>query len=555
MRTGQTSLAVLVIALTSLVSTGAFAANYSPGQSTPAASANKDKKQKRAPAEEIFDNKTVLSFRIEISPRELVFLRHEDDRKDVRATIYEGTNVWHDVGLHVKGAAGSRRGIDDKPALTLNFGKFTPKQRFHGLRKIHLNNSVQDGSYLTENLCSELYRKAGVPTPRVSYATLELNGKKRGLYVLKEGFTKDMLEIYFKNPEGNLYDGGFLREITDQLERDLDGDEDVRDWSDLKALTKAAQHTDPLTRFDELSKVLDMDRFLSFAALQVMTWDWDGYVMNRNNYRVYHDLGTGKMVFLPHGMDQMFWEVNHFIIPRPKRFNGLVARAMIETPQGKKFYRERFGQVFTNVFQIEMLTNRVDELAALLRPYAGNTNEYNGQVKRIRDLIVAQHANFEKRLREPEPQPTVFASGIAKIRNWAIPSPEPRDPAKALRDQVDVDGRHALHIITTNHTTNTTASWRATVYLGEGKYRFETMAKGAGIVPALDIKKGEGAGIRQHGTQTNRLNKLIGDAPWQKLEYEFPIQFEQEVTLICELRATAGEVWFDADSMRLVKTE
>src|SRR6185503_16845531 len=106
---------------------------------------------------------------------ELVRLRR-NDREDVRATVHEGSNVWQSVGLHVKGAAGSRRPIDDsKPALTLSFGKFIPDQRFHGLRKIHLNNSVQDPSYMCENIAGELFRKAGVPTPRVSYATVTLN--------------------------------------------------------------------------------------------------------------------------------------------------------------------------------------------------------------------------------------------------------------------------------------------------------------------------------------------------------------------------------------------
>ncbi len=223
MRMARTSLAVLAGVLSLLLCEPTFAASYSypaPNGSP----TNKSRKQKPAPGEVLFDNQTVLPLRIEIAPSELAVLRR-DDRKDVRATVYQGTNVWRDVGLHVKGAAGSRRGIEDKPALTLNFGKFTPKQRFHGLRKIHLNNSVQDRSYLTENICGELYRRAGVPAPRVTYATLDLNGRARGLYVVKEGFTKEMLGIYFKNPDGNLYDGGFLREITDQLERDLDGDE------------------------------------------------------------------------------------------------------------------------------------------------------------------------------------------------------------------------------------------------------------------------------------------------------------------------------------------
>jgi spore coat protein H len=547
MRTGQTSFFVLVAALAWAICSAAYGASYSP---------------KRAPGAEIFDNKTVLPIRIEISASELATLR-KADRQDVRATVWEGTNMYRDVGLHVKGAAGSRRGIDDpKPALTLNFQKFTPEQKFHDLRKIHLNNSVQSRSYMDENICSELYRKAGVPTPRVTYATVELNGKKKQFYVVKEGFTKDFLGVYFKNKDGNLYDGEFLHEIDQPLKLDIEGNGDVRDRSDLKALVKATREPDVLQRFDTMSKVLDMDRFITFMTLQIMTWDWDGYVMKPNNYRVYHDLGTGKMVILPHGMDQMFWEVNHFIIPRPPVFNGLLARAVMETPEGNKLYRQRFGEVFTNVFQIEMLTNRVEELAALIRPVLvqlygeGAGNNYDGEAKKMHDLLVAQHANFQRRLTEPEPKPIIFTSGTAMITNWTI-TLRPPDPAKAIRDRVEIDNRHALHILTTNQMTNTTASWRANVYLGEGNYRFEAMAKCAGVVPAVNLKKGAGAGIRHSGTQTNRANILVGDVPWQKLEYSLPTirGMEREVELICELRATAGEVWFDLDSLRLVKVE
>jgi len=523
--------------------------------------AAKHTKESEAPGAEIFDNKTVLPLRIEIAPSELATLRR-DDRKDVRATLWEGTNVYRDVGLHVKGAAGSRRPIDgEKPALTLNFQKFTPHQRFHGLRKIHINNSVQDGSYLTENICSELYRKAGVPTPRVTYATLELNGKKRGLYVVKEGFTKELLGIYFKRRDGNLYDGGFLREIDQPLERDLAGEGDVADWSDLKAVVKAAQISDPEERFEQLSKVLDMDRFITYATLQIMTWDWDGYVMNRNNYRVYHDRDTGKMVFMPHGMDQMFWETDHQPIPVGQpRFNSLVAHAVIETPQGRHLYKQRFGEVFTNVFQIELLTNRVNQLGALLAPYAGNTNEYRGQVANIRNKVIAQHANFSRRLSEPEPLPIKFSNGIASITNWSIPLTPP-DRANAIRDRLAFDGRQTLHILTTNKMTNTTASWRANVMLGPGTYRFEAIARSAGVIPVPntmtnDLKKGIGAGIRHHSSTKPRSNQLLGDTSWQKLAYGLTNKFDDpmEFELLCELRAVAGEVWFDLNAFKLIYT-
>jgi hypothetical protein len=274
--------------------------------------------------------------------------------------------------------------------------------------------------------------------------------------------------------------------------------------------------------------------------------------MNRNNYRVYHDLDTGKIVFFPHGMDQMFWEVNHFIIPRPNRFNGLVARAVMETPQAKKLYRERFGQVFTNIFQIEMLTNRVNELAALIRPHIEDTNDYSSQVTRIRNLIVAQHANLEKRLSEPEPKPLAFSSGVASITNWTVPL-TPRDPANAVRDVAKIDGKQALHILTTNKMTNTSASWRASVLLTEGNYRFEALAKVAGVVSLMNTNKGGGAGIRHSGIRKPRTNKLEGDSAWEKLNYEFELKVEEEIQLLCELRATQGEVWFDMNSFRLMK--
>jgi hypothetical protein len=323
----------------------------------------------------------------------------------------------------------------------------------------------------------------------------------------------------------------------------------------LKALAKAAQTPDINDRFDAMCKVLDMDRFATFCALQIITWDWDGYVMNRNNYRVYHDLDTGRMVFLPHGMDQMFWETSHYPIPRPNKFNGLVANKMIETPQGRKLYRQRFGEVFTNIFQIEMMTNRVDELATLILAHVGNTNEVKGQIKVVRDRIIAQHANFEKRLSEPEPKPLVFASGIASITNWTIPL-TPRDPANAIRDRVQVDGRMALHIQTTNKMTNTSASWRADVLLAQGNYRLEVLAKVSGVVSLMNTNKGGGAGIRHSGIRKPRENKLEGNSSWEKLDYEFDVKAEeQEIQLLCELRATEGEVWFDEKSFRLVKVK
>src|SRR6185436_13454519 len=155
--------------------------------------------------DDLFTNGPLLHLQISV-PQESVSALRTNARDYVRATVREGSNVWSSVGIHLKGSVGSFRNIDAKPALTLSFDKFAPEQRFHGLRKIHLNNSVEDASYMNELLGSELFRAAGVPAARVTHALVELNERPFDLYVLKEGFTEEFLARYFRHPDGNLYD-------------------------------------------------------------------------------------------------------------------------------------------------------------------------------------------------------------------------------------------------------------------------------------------------------------------------------------------------------------
>src|SRR2546423_6905697 len=80
-----------------------------------------------------------------------VWRQPRPERIDVQATIREGAKVYTNVAVHLKGSF-SFQPIDSKPSLTLNFTKFAPGQSFHGLTKLHLNNSIQDSSYLCEQL-------------------------------------------------------------------------------------------------------------------------------------------------------------------------------------------------------------------------------------------------------------------------------------------------------------------------------------------------------------------------------------------------------------------
>ena len=125
----------------------------------PAAGAGTESEtSRRAPAgvpgEELFKDGTVRRIHIELLPAAMQTLG-KSSRSYVRASIREGTTRFETVALHLKGAKGSFRKLEEKPGFTLDFDRFAPGQTFYGLRRIHLNNSVEDPSYLKEKIGSD----------------------------------------------------------------------------------------------------------------------------------------------------------------------------------------------------------------------------------------------------------------------------------------------------------------------------------------------------------------------------------------------------------------
>src|SRR4051794_31149649 len=464
------------------------------------------------PGADIFaPNTPVLRIKVEI-PNDGWRSLQRDARKPVPATVREGDTVYSNVMVHVKGAAGSFRDISSNPSLTLSFGKSDPNQRFHGLHKIHLNNSVQDGSQTTYYICSTMFNDAGLPAARVSNARFWLNGRDLGMYVVTEGFTKDFLRRYFKDTRGNLYDGGFCQDINGHLERDSGEGDDTK--ADLKALAAAANFPDRAQRWAKLQKVLDVDRFVDFMIVENFTWDWDGYPAKPNNYRIYHDPTTDKMVFIPHGMEQMFSEPQGSVWRAQTA--GMVARGLIETPEGAKLYHDRVKPVFEKAFRIDAITNRLDQLTERNRKAAqevgrGFAGNWEGQVRDVRRRIAERWA-FVKNQIENEPKPMDFSKPVFVKAWW-----QQIETGGARLDQPQIEAKPTLHIAANGQSA---ASWRSKLLLDPGKYRFEAMARAAKLNAARD-PKGEGAGIRISGSIQPRRNSIAGDADWTKLQYDF----------------------------------
>jgi hypothetical protein len=495
------------------------------------------------PGAELFARDQVLRFRIEIAPADLESLRKEP-REDVTATVRADQVTCSNVAVHLKGRTGSFRSLDDKPSLTLAFSKLSPPQRFYGLTKIHLNNSVEDPSYLNESLGAELFRGAGLPAARVGHALVELNERQLGLYVLKEGFTPEFLGLHFKRTDGNLYENDPTDEDHVRMKRNSGTGPD--DESDLKALAAAAQEPDLTQRWQRLQEVLDLDAFLTFMAVEMMAGHRDGYCLAANNYRLYFDPEAGRFNFLPHGMDQLFGRAD---LPLRASMGGPVARAVMQMPRGRRLYLERAAVLLRSLFRVEALTNRAAQLTTRLQGVlAGDAAlEQAEAAKQVSERVVRRIAQVARQLSEPELKPLAFEKGIARISGWrAVDAPQ----GGVLEQAKAPDGRAALRI---SAGPITSASWRAKVLLVPGRYRFEGTVRTASVKP-LSYGRNKGAGLRMSAVKQATPHQLMGDTAWKPLTVECELTApETEVELICELRASAGEAWFDTESLRLVR--
>lgn len=364
----------------------------------PAVAQEKKDDKKKDPSDEVFKPAgAVPKFKITVDADNLKLLKKEP-RKYVRCTVQVGDTRLEDVGVHLKGAAGSTRDWDDRPALTLNFDKFKKGQTWQGLDKIHLNNSVQDGSVMHEILASEMYRAIGVPTARAAHALVELNGRKVGLYGLKEGYNGPWLTRNFPGADkGSLYDGGFLQDIDADLE--LDHGPDVK-RKDLKELVKACREGDQNKKYAAVEKLVDVELFVKMAVVQALTCDWDGYPRNRNNYRLYFRSSDNKAVFIPHGMDQLWQNPGEGIWPG---WGGMVAQVILDHPDGKKKAIAAYKEVVDKQFNLDALNKRIDEWGNRAKEAIATVNknqakDYENELKGLKERLKQRSELVKKEL-------------------------------------------------------------------------------------------------------------------------------------------------------------
>jgi hypothetical protein len=474
----------------------------------------------------LFDGQ-ILHIKLSLKAKEYDSLRREP-RSYVPGVFRQGDNRL-EVGVRLKGHA-TFLPISQKPSFTIKFDKHQKGQTWSGLTKVALNNSIDDRSYLRELAANASFRAAGVPAPRVGHAYVSLNERDLGLYTVIEGIDDCFLGQFFPDTEGDLWEGE-SSDIDDQLQHDAGpGTATCK----VAGLRRAIQEQNPSQRLERVSSFLDVERFMSYLVIEALVGSSDGYTGNVNNYRLYHDPGSGKLVLFPHGLDRTFGHPDVAVLLRRR---GILSNALLDIPQLQCDYRSRIAALVEVLNSTGSVYRVISKVACNLTNSACTRSERTILHADISEFVANFSERYESvktRLRQGVLFPIRFQDAALRVTNWT-----PRLNSR-LSTEGKFDGEQGSVRIPAQGRA-VPGLWSAEVLLNRGEYSFTGTVKFQEVTE--EEPTGCGARIRVQGNWEGAMVKPTHS--WIALDHRFAVKHDMtRVELICEFMSLSGIAYF-----------
>lgn len=272
--------------------------------------------------------------------------------------------------IRLKGSA-SFESLSGKAAFKLKFKK---GERPFGLKKLTLNNMVEDPSMTHETLAYEVARGAGVPAPRTGFAYVYVNGRDYGMHLDLETMDDQALERMFGVPfeakTQHLYEGEDGIDVKPGEATAFEVDEgEEGNIDDLDALIEAVNGSGPEPWSTRVAPVAELAEMTRMWAMEKYVGQWDGYsgqlgTYQPNNYYLYDDT-HGVFQMLPWGMDESFMSEHHLAFDGQA---GVLFDKCIEDAACAGRYWHALTGVLSTAKGLD-LSARASELDTLLAPW------------------------------------------------------------------------------------------------------------------------------------------------------------------------------------------
>lgn len=275
-------------------------------------------------------------YRVVMLRRDREHLQNRDVQSDVLlpATFIAGDEVHYTVGLRYRGE--NSRNLPNRSFRI----EFPSEDLFEGIENLNLNAANGGGfgvSSARAIFAYRLFRRAGLPYAQSEPVNLRFPGEVSrtfdSRFERRENFDADFLARYFGGSDGgNLYRGrnpvpggananlSYLGEDPDPYRplyvKRTNKEED--DYSDIIELTRAFDRalTPDGIFAEELERLIDVDEWAKFFAIQAALSNADGGIWNTNgeDYFLYHvpdppesqRPDAGKFLILPWDLEESF---------------------------------------------------------------------------------------------------------------------------------------------------------------------------------------------------------------------------------------------------------
>ena len=293
------------------------------------------------------------------------------------------------VGVRKKGFLGSLS--ISRPSLKLDFERFEAQREFRALEKLTLNNSRQDASRIRQCTAYLLFARAGVAAPRCSFAHVRVNGTDLGTYANVESISKRFLRSRFGSDSGNLYEGQGADFLSAKWASFDAKTSTTTDSTNLERLRDALMRNES-ERVAALEKVMDVDAYLTYWAMESLLASWDSYSTTSNNFFLYDD-PRGGFRFIPWGPDATLNEKALTGGDRPQSISADsdVSGKLWEIPSMRARYVTRMRELLDRIWKVDEIIAEIDRMAQLVPDADATELEQIRQfVRRRREVVTAE---------------------------------------------------------------------------------------------------------------------------------------------------------------------
>ena len=299
-----------------------------------------------------------------------------------RAAFRVGKTEFKDVGLRYKGNFTFTSSSAAAPLFAnfkLKIDAYGTSGSWDGVRTINLHPGVIDRSKMRDAIAFALFREAGVPAPRTTYAEVFFtvpgiyNNVSGGLYTVIEDVNRRSLQRtlppgtgLLMKPEGMR--GGFqsLGSAWTNYVPTLRPDREATPHEQRRVMEfgSLVSQTDVALFRRDIGKYLDVDKFLRFLAINAFIVNTDSYLGGGHNFYIYLDPSDDKFRFIPWDQDlSMNARGNAGIdLVTPYRGDQPLIYWLLDDPAVMAQYRGILKELSASVLAPAALMKLVDDL-------------------------------------------------------------------------------------------------------------------------------------------------------------------------------------------------